>query len=106
MLEGVADQTHYVAARAGVLGFSRSLAQVVGEHGITVNVVTPGLTVTPKVEAKSHARYATHKLKRAIPRERTRAPIWSETFSSLHRPAPISYPVKPSMSMAESICFE
>jgi len=52
MFEGVAEQTHYVAAKTGVLGFSRSLARVVGKEGITVNVVAPGLTRTPAV-AKS-----------------------------------------------------
>jgi len=52
MFEGVAEQTHYVAAKTGVLGLSRSLARVVGKEGITVNVVAPGLTLTPAV-AKS-----------------------------------------------------
>lgn len=46
---GAAGQSHYVAAKAGVVGFSRSLARAVGEYGITVNVVTPGLTVTDAV---------------------------------------------------------
>jgi NAD(P)-dependent dehydrogenase (short-subunit alcohol dehydrogenase family) len=44
---GPASQCHYVAAKAGVIGFSRSLANAVGKYGITVNVVTPGLTATP-----------------------------------------------------------
>ena len=52
MFEGVAEQAHYVAAKTGVLGFSRSLARVVGKEGITVNVIAPGLTLTPAV-AKS-----------------------------------------------------
>lgn len=47
--EGVADQAHYVAAKAGIFGLSRSLARALGDDGITVNVVTPGLTVTPRV---------------------------------------------------------
>ena len=51
MFEGVAEQIHYVAAKAGVLGFSRSLARAVGKDGITVNVVAPGLTLTPAVRA-------------------------------------------------------
>jgi NAD(P)-dependent dehydrogenase (short-subunit alcohol dehydrogenase family) len=43
---GVPGQTHYVAGKAGLIGLSRSLAREVGVYGITVNVVTPGLTVT------------------------------------------------------------
>lgn len=38
--------THYAAAKAGVIGFTRSLASELGEFGITVNVVSPGLTAT------------------------------------------------------------
>ena len=49
MFGGVAEQVHYVAAKAGVLGFSRSLARVVGKDGITVNLIAPGLTLTPAV---------------------------------------------------------
>ena len=52
MFEGVADQVHYVAAKAGILGLSRSFARLFGDDGITVNVVTPGLTVTPIVREK------------------------------------------------------
>ncbi len=46
---GVPGQVHYVAAKAGVIGFTRSLAREVGNYGITVNNVTPGLTVTQAV---------------------------------------------------------
>lgn len=49
MFSGVASQVHYVAAKGGVLGFTRSLARVVGKDGITVNLIAPGLTVTPAV---------------------------------------------------------
>jgi 3-oxoacyl-[acyl-carrier protein] reductase len=49
MFGGVDTQAHYVAAKAGVLGLSRSLARVVGKNGITVNLVAPGLTMTPAV---------------------------------------------------------
>lgn len=49
MFNGVAEQVHYVAAKTGVLGFTRSLARVVGKDGITVNLIAPGLTLTPAV---------------------------------------------------------
>lgn len=36
---------NYVAAEAGIVGLSRCLAIELGGYGITVNVVTPGLTL-------------------------------------------------------------
>lgn len=72
MFEGVAEQTHYVAAKAGVLGFSRCLARVVGRDGITVNVITPGLTATPKVKETMPKAMLDEQIKtRAIQREET-----------------------------------
>ena len=67
---GVAAQTHYVAAKAGVIGFSRSLARALGEEGITVNVVTPGLTLTPVVTDHLPADFIANQVKaRAIQRD-------------------------------------
>ncbi len=45
---GVPGQVHYVAAKAGVIGMTRSLAREFGHEGITANVVAPGLTMTAK----------------------------------------------------------
>lgn len=50
VFEAPKGQAHYVAAKAGVIGLSRSLAREVGEYGITVNVITPGLTLTKAVK--------------------------------------------------------
>lgn len=50
-LMGNPGQTNYAAAKAGVLGFTRSLAQEVGSRHITVNAVAPGYIATEMTEA-------------------------------------------------------
>lgn len=49
--EAIADQVHYVAAKAGLSGLSRSLAHFFAAEGITVNLVTSGLPDTPSLDA-------------------------------------------------------
>ncbi len=43
---GNAGQANYAAAKAGVIGFSKSLAKEIGSRGVTVNVVAPGFIET------------------------------------------------------------
>lgn len=45
-LTGNAGQANYAAAKAGVIGFSKSLAREVGSRGITVNTIAPGFIET------------------------------------------------------------
>jgi 3-oxoacyl-[acyl-carrier protein] reductase len=53
---GNAGQTNYAAAKAGMIGFSKSLAREVGSRNITVNVVAPGFIVTDMTGALGEAQ--------------------------------------------------
>ena len=50
---GNAGQVNYCAAKAGLIGFSKALAQEIGSRGITVNVVAPGFIETDMTQALS-----------------------------------------------------
>jgi 3-oxoacyl-[acyl-carrier protein] reductase len=53
---GNAGQSNYAAAKAGIIGFSKSLAREVGSRGITVNVVAPGFIATDMTDALNEAQ--------------------------------------------------
>ncbi len=55
---GNPGQTNYAAAKAGLVGFSKSLAREVGSRGITVNVVAPGFIDTDMTRELSEEQRA------------------------------------------------
>jgi len=54
ILAGTPNMAHYVASKGGVFAFTRALAREIGQYGITVNSVAPGLTETEGVMASPH----------------------------------------------------
>ena len=53
---GNAGQANYAAAKAGLVGMSKALAQEVGSRGVTVNVVAPGFIETAMTDALPEAQ--------------------------------------------------
>jgi 3-oxoacyl-[acyl-carrier protein] reductase len=69
---GNAGQTNYAASKAGIIGFTKSLAREVATRGITVNAIAPGYietAMTAALDEKAKAR-----LKDMIPAGRLGSP--------------------------------
>jgi 3-oxoacyl-[acyl-carrier protein] reductase len=62
---GNAGQANYAAAKAGLIGMTKALAQEVASRGITVNAVAPGFIATPMTDKLSDQQRT--KLTEAIP---------------------------------------
>ena len=70
---GNPGQANYAAAKAGLVGMSKALAQEVGSRGITVNVIAPGFVETPMTDALSAEQRT--RLVAGIPLGRMGAPM-------------------------------
>lgn len=53
---GNAGQANYAAAKAGLIGMSKALAQEVAPRGVTINVVAPGFIATPMTDKLNEAQ--------------------------------------------------
>jgi 3-oxoacyl-[acyl-carrier protein] reductase len=69
---GNPGQANYAAAKAGIIGFTKSLAREVGSRGITANVIAPGFIDTDMTRALSDAQRET--LNAQIPLARLGSP--------------------------------
>ena len=69
---GNPGQANYAAAKAGMVGMTKALAQEVASRGITINVVAPGFIATPMTDALTDAQKT--KLTESIPLGRMGAP--------------------------------
>ena len=65
---GGKSSAHYAAAKAGIEGFSRSLAREVGPHGIRVNVVAPGMVDTAMLDLMDDSQKAALARRLPLPR--------------------------------------
>lgn len=54
VFKGTENLASYVASKAGVIGFARSLSMELGERNITVNVIAPGMTDTDLIKDMLH----------------------------------------------------
>jgi 3-oxoacyl-[acyl-carrier protein] reductase len=67
-LMGNPGQSNYAAAKAGLIGFTKSLAKELGSRGITVNAVAPGFILTAMTESLNESQREALLATLAIPR--------------------------------------
>jgi 3-oxoacyl-[acyl-carrier protein] reductase len=84
-LMGNGGQTNYSASKAGLIGFTKSLARELGPRGVTVNAVAPGYIETPMTEVLTEAQRDALMANVAIPRLGTPEDV-AETVAFLSGP--------------------
>ena len=56
---GIPWMLHYVTSKGGIMAFTRALSRELGEHGIRVNTLAPGFTLSDSVVAENPGHVAT-----------------------------------------------
>ncbi|HVM95388.1 MAG TPA: SDR family NAD(P)-dependent oxidoreductase [Candidatus Acidoferrales bacterium] len=71
---GGAGLAHYAAAKGGIIGLTKALAQELGPSGVTVNAIAPGLIDTPMVRASGMADDFIRQIGQRVPVRRVGQP--------------------------------
>ena len=74
-LYGSPRLAHYIASKGALIALTRAMARELGDHGITVNAVAPGLTEGPSAEQIPAERHELYAANRAISRPQQPADV-------------------------------
>jgi NAD(P)-dependent dehydrogenase (short-subunit alcohol dehydrogenase family) len=66
--------SHYAAAKAGIIGFTKAVALELGVHGITANAIAPGLVDTPLLDRSGMPQEIRDRIVQQMPVGRIGAP--------------------------------